>query len=131
MRLSEVSVLIVEDVNAMQVQIKEMLKTFGFEKIHLSSNGAEALEWMSKNPVHVALVDWHMEPMTGLDLLKMVRADGKLSGICVVMVTADSTKESVVTAIKSGVDEYLVKPITAQAIEEKIIFLLTKKKVLS
>ncbi len=131
MTLQEVSVLIVDDVNSVRLQIKELLKTFGFAKIHLFSNGAEAAAFAKTNECHLILADWHMEPMNGLELLKQIRADEKTKGAAFVMITAESTKEGVIQAIQAGVDDYLVKPMTLEQVQNKVFHIITKKKVLS
>jgi two-component system chemotaxis response regulator CheY len=127
----EVGILVVDDVNTMRVQIKELLKGFGFRKVTLAGNGEEAKGMLETETVNLILCDWHMAPTDGLELLKYVRAHDTHKGVAFVMVTAEGTKEKVVEAIKSGVDDYLVKPLTIEQIQNKVYGVLIRKKVLA
>jgi len=127
--LHEISVLVVDDVNAMRVQIRDMLQTFGFSKIDLASNGEEAKVLLNEKSYQLILADWHMEPGNGLQLLKYCRVHSKHGNAAFVMVTAEGVKERVVEAIVSGVDDYLIKPLTPVQIQNKIYAVLVKKKV--
>lgn len=127
----EVGILVVDDVNTMRVQIKDLLKTFGFKKITLASNGEEAKGFLEAEPIHLILCDWHMAPVDGMEFLKYVRAHDTHKGTAFVMVTAEGTKEKVVEAIKSGVDDYLVKPLTPVQIQNKVYGVLLRKQVLA
>lgn len=131
MELNEVNVLVVDDVNTMRIYVRDLLKTFGFNKIHVASSGEEAKQLMTaQGPIHLILSDWRMEPTDGLNFLGFVRGNPQTSQIPFIMVTADGAKESVITAIKSGVDDYIVKPITVNQIQLKVLQLLIKKKVI-
>ncbi len=127
----DISILVVDDVNTMRVQIKELLVSFGFRKVTFASNGEEAKKILDAQACHLVLCDLHMEPTNGLDVLRFVRSssNGK-SMLPFIMVTADSTIESVKSSIKEGVDDYLVKPLTAKQIEIKVYGVLLKKGVL-
>jgi two-component system, chemotaxis family, chemotaxis protein CheY len=127
----EVGILIVDDVNAMRVQIKELLKSLGFRKVMLAANGEEAKQIIAVEPPHLMLVDWHMAPCDGMELLKYVRAHRLHKEVAFIMVTAETTKERVMEAIKSGVDDYLIKPLTPIQIQSKVYGILLKKQVLS
>jgi two-component system chemotaxis response regulator CheY len=124
----ESRILIVDDVNTMRMQIKELLKTFGFQHLQTVSNGEEAKLELTKNPYNLVLADWHMEPCDGMALLKHVRQDPALKNLAFVMITAESTKERVMEAIKSGVDDYLIKPLTRVQIETKVYSVLLKRR---
>jgi two-component system chemotaxis response regulator CheY len=124
----ESRILIVDDVNTMRMQIKELLKAFGFQNLAMVSNGEEAKIELTKNPYDLILCDWHMEPCDGLELLKHVRKDTHFKAIAFVLITAESTKERVIEAIKSGVDDYLIKPLTRVQIETKVYSVLLKKR---
>lgn len=127
----EVGILVVDDVNTMQVQIKELLSSFGFRKVTLAANGEQAKAVLNAQPIHLILSDWHMQPTDGMDLLQFVRTSEQLKSIPFIMVTAESTKELVVQAIKSGVDDYLVKPLTPAQIQNKVYGVLLRKQVLA
>ena len=124
----ESNILVVDDVNTMRTQIKELLIGFGFKNVNTVANGEEAKVALSASQYHLILADWHMEPTNGMELLKFVRGNPSLKGIAYVMITAESTKERVVEAIKAGVDDYLVKPLTRAQIESKVYTILLKKR---
>lgn len=124
----ESRILIVDDVNTMRMQIKELLKTFGFQHLQTVANGEEAKIELAKNPYNLVLADWHMEPGDGMSLLKHVRQNPALKNVAFVMITAESTKERVLEAIKSGVDDYLIKPLTRAQIETKVYSVLLKRR---
>lgn len=127
----EVGILVVDDVNTMRVQIKDLLKSFGFQKITLAEGGEAAKRALDQESIQLVLCDWHMAPTDGMELLKHVRANGKVKDVPFIMVTAESTKEKVVEAIKSGVDDYLVKPLTLDQIQSKVYGVLLRKQVLA
>jgi two-component system, chemotaxis family, chemotaxis protein CheY len=126
----EVGILVVDDVNTMRVQIKDLLKQFGFRKVTLAANGEEAKGFLETEAVHLIMCDWHMTPVDGMEFLKYVRAHDRHKATPFIMVTAESTKEKVVEAIKSGVDDYLVKPLTPIQIQNKVYGVLLRKQVL-
>ena len=130
MMREEVSILVVDDVNAMRVQVKELLNSFGFTKVQVAENGEQAKQMMETQTFHLFLVDWHMSPTDGFDLLKHTRSHPKYKDAAFVMVTAESTKDKVVEAVKSGVDDYLIKPLTLEAIQSKVYAALLKRQVL-
>ena len=131
MKIQDVSVLVVDDVDAMTAQIKELLKKAGFEKVLTAKNGVEAREILATGEIHIVLCDWHMAPFSGIELLKVIRQTANLAELAFIMVTAERTSESVVKAIKSGVDDYLLKPLTIEQIYNKVFKVLVNKKVLS
>ena len=126
----DVATLIVDDVHSVRAQIKELLQINGFWKIKTAANGAEAQVILSSEPIQLVIVDWQMNPVDGMELLKFIRTSPKLKSMVVVMLTAESTKERVIDAIKAGIDHYVVKPMTPEHIKTKLMELLTKKKVL-
>lgn len=127
MQKDEVSILVVDDVNTVRLQIRELLKSFGFKNITLAESGIEAKVLLDLTPFHLVVADWHMSPMNGLELLKYIRSQPKYQKLAFVMVTAENTKESVISAIQSGVDDYLMKPLTPMAVQNKIYGALLKK----
>ena len=122
------NILVVEDVNSMRIQIKDLLKAFGFKNIITVGNGEEAKAELVSKTYHLVLADWHMEPTNGMDLLKFVRSNPSLKEMAYLMITAETTKERVVEAIKAGVDDYLIKPLTRAQIETKVYSVLLKKR---
>ncbi|MTW19140.1 response regulator [Rhodoplanes serenus] len=113
-------VLVVDDYNTMIRIIRNLLKQIGFEDIDDAADGSAALNKMREKRYGLVISDWNMEPMTGYELLKEVRADPGLSKTPFIMVTAESKTENVIAAKKAGVNNYIVKPFNAQTLQSKI-----------
>src|SRR6266849_10501280 len=113
-------VLVVDDYNTMVRIIRNLLKQLGFVNIDDASDGTAALAKMRARTYGLVISDWNMEPMTGYDLLKEVRADPVLGKTRFIMVTAESKTENVIAAKKAGVNNYIVKPFNAQTLRSKI-----------
>ena len=113
-------VLVVDDYNTMIRIIRNLLKQIGFEDIDDAADGSAALARMREKKYGLVISDWNMEPMTGYELLKEVRADPGLSKTPFIMVTAESKTENVIAAKKAGVNNYIVKPFNAQTLQSKI-----------
>jgi two-component system chemotaxis response regulator CheY len=113
-------ILVVDDYNTMIRIIRNLLKQLGFENIDDASDGTAALAKMRDKKYGLVISDWNMEPMTGYDLLKEVRADPTLTQTPFIMVTAESKTENVIAAKKAGVSNYIVKPFNAQTLKSKI-----------
>lgn len=113
-------VLIVDDYSTMIRIIRNLLRQLGFEHIDDASDGSAALAKMEQRKYGLVISDWNMEPMTGYDLLKLVRANPGLSATPFIMVTAESKTENVIAAKKAGVSNYIVKPFNAQTLKSKI-----------
>jgi two-component system chemotaxis response regulator CheY len=113
-------VLVVDDYNTMIRIIRNLLKQLGFEDVDDAADGSAALAKMKEKKYGLVISDWNMEPMTGYELLKEVRADSSLSKTPFIMVTAESKTENVIAAKKAGVNNYIVKPFNAQTLKTKI-----------
>ncbi|OPL15969.1 MAG: histidine kinase [delta proteobacterium MLS_D] len=113
-------VLVVDDFSTMRKVIRNLLKQLGYENIVEAEDGVAALEVLRSQKIDFVISDWNMPNMSGLELLKQVRADGSLSKTPFLMVTAETLKDNVVEAVKAGVDNYIVKPFTADVLSEKI-----------
>ncbi|MEN3375089.1 MAG: two-component system, chemotaxis family, chemotaxis protein CheY [Hyphomicrobiales bacterium] len=113
-------VLVVDDYNTMIRIIRNLLKQLGFEDVDDASDGSAALAKMRDKKYGLVISDWNMEPMTGYELLKEVRADPGLTKTPFIMVTAESKTENVIAAKKAGVNNYIVKPFNAQTLKTKI-----------
>ena len=113
-------VLVVDDYSTMIRIIRNLLKQIGFEDVDDANDGATALAKMRARKYGLVISDWNMEPMTGYELLKEVRADPGLSKTPFIMVTAESKTENVIAAKKAGVNNYIVKPFNAQTLQSKI-----------
>jgi two-component system chemotaxis response regulator CheY len=125
----DVNVLIVDDVNAIRVQLKEILKSFGFKKMKAVQNAEEAMQILEDEQFQIILCDWHVGPTSGLEFLKYVRQHPDFKNLAFVMVTAENTKEGVLQAIQAGIDDYIVKPITIASMD-KVHRALIKRQVL-
>lgn len=113
-------ILIVDDFSTMRRIIKNLLRDLGFSNTHEADDGATALPMLKSGDFDFLVTDWNMPGMQGIDLLKAVRADAKLSSLPVLMVTAESKRDQIVEAAQAGVNGYIVKPFTAQTLKEKI-----------
>jgi two-component system, chemotaxis family, chemotaxis protein CheY len=122
---SNMAILVVDDYNTMVRIIRKLLKQIGYENVDEASNGEEALTKIKAKNYGLIISDWNMEPMTGFDLLKHVRADEGTSKTPFILVTAESKAENVMAAQKAGVSSYLVKPFSAPVLKEKIDSVLT------
>ena len=115
-----IPILIVDDYNTMIRIIRNLLRQLGFEHIDEANDGTMALAKMRARQYGLVISDWNMEPMTGYDLLKEMRADPQLGRTPFIMVTAESKTENVIAAKKAGVSNYIVKPFNAQTLKTKI-----------
>jgi len=113
-------ILVVDDFATMRKVIKNLLRQVGYENIAEAEDGVTALEVLKSHKIDFIISDWNMPNMNGLEFLKAVRADGELSSLPFLMVTAEALKDNVVMAIKAGVSNYIVKPFTADVLNEKI-----------
>jgi two-component system chemotaxis response regulator CheY len=113
-------ILIVDDFSTMRRIIKNLLRDLGFSNTHEADDGQTALPMLRNGDFQFLVTDWNMPGMTGIDLLKAVRADEKLSALPVLMVTAEAKRDQIIEAAQAGVNGYVVKPFTAQALKEKI-----------
>ena len=113
-------VLVVDDYNTMIRIIRNLLKQLGFEDIDDASDGSAALAKLREKKYGLVISDWNMEPMTGYDLLKHVRADPTLNTTPFIMVTAESKTANVIAAKQAGVNNYIVKPFNAETLKTKI-----------
>lgn len=114
-------VLVVDDYATMRRIIRNLLNQIGYSDVDESADGADALSRLRSGVTYgLVISDWNMEPMTGYDLLREVRADPKIKGVPFIMVTAESKTDNVIAAKKAGVDNYIVKPFNAQTLQGKI-----------
>ena len=97
-----------------------MLEQLGFKNIDEAEDGQVALKKLKEKDYDFVITDWNMPNMTGLELVEQIRSDGQLKHLPILMVTAEAKKENVIAAIKAGVNNYIVKPFTAETLKEKI-----------
>lgn len=113
-------ILIVDDYKTMLRIIRNLLLQLNFTNIEEATDGSMALRKLREAPFSLVISDWNMEPMTGLQLLKEVRADAKLKDMPFIMITAEAKTENVVMAKKAGVSNYIVKPFNAETLKGKM-----------
>lgn len=111
-------ILLVDDSRTIRNIQKNTLKTLGHEDVLEAADGLEALASLGQNKVDLMLVDWNMPNMDGISLIRKVRETDKT--IPIIMVTTEAEKSRVIEAVKAGVNNYVVKPFTAETLSEKI-----------
>ena len=117
-------VLIVDDYKTMLRILGNLLKQLKFSNIEDAMDGSEALRKLRVDNFGLVISDWNMEPMTGIELLREVRADEKLKHLPFIMITAESKSENVIAAKEAGVSNYIVKPFNAETLKGKIVSVL-------
>lgn len=113
-------VLAVDDSATMRRIIKNQLKQSGFEEVDEAENGKQALTMLGAGQYDLLITDWNMPEMCGLDLVVEVRKSEPLKKIPILMITTVSAKEDIVTALKAGVNNYVVKPFDAATLQAKV-----------
>jgi two-component system chemotaxis response regulator CheY len=116
----EMEVLIVDDAVAVRRIVRGLLKELGFKHMREAENGQLALDALKKKKADFVVSDWNMPVMTGIDLLRAIRADETLKSTPVLMVTAEAKQENIVAAVQAGVSHYIVKPFNAATLQEKL-----------
>ncbi len=117
-------VLIVDDYRTMLRILRNLLRQLDFRNVHEATDGSDALQKLKEGGFGLIISDWNMEPMTGIQLLRAVRADDKLKHIPFIMVTAESKPENVIAAKQAGVSNYIVKPFNAETLRGKMASVL-------
>ena len=113
-------ILVVDDFSTMRRIVKNLLKDLGFTNTSEADDGSSALPMLQGGDFDFVVTDWNMPGMTGIELLKHIRADKRLKSLPVLMVTAEAKRDQIVAAAQAGVNGYVVKPFTAAALKEKI-----------
>ena len=113
-------IMVVDDMSTMRRIVKNIFKQLGFQNIEEAENGQEALTKIRADRYGFVVSDWNMPVMSGIELLRAIRADGVLKDIPVLMVTAEAQKDNIVEAVQAGVSNYIVKPFTAEVLQEKM-----------
>lgn len=115
-----IRILIVDDFSTMRRIVKNLLNDLGFSNFAEADDGNSALLELRKNSFDLVVTDWNMPGMPGIDLLKAIRADAALAKIPVLMVTAEAKREQIIEAAQSGVNGYIIKPFTADTLQDKL-----------
>lgn len=115
-----IRILIVDDFSTMRRIVKNLLNDLGFSNFAEADDGNSALIELRKGAFDLVVTDWNMPGMPGIDLLKAIRADAALAKIPVLMVTAEAKREQIIEAAQSGVNGYIIKPFTADTLQDKL-----------
>lgn len=113
-------ILVVDDFSTMRRIVKNLLRELGFTNIEEADDGLTALPMLKTGSFDFLVTDWNMPGMEGIDLLKAVRAEPSIASLPVLMVTAEARRDQIVVAAEAGVNGYVIKPFTAQSLQEKI-----------
>ncbi len=113
-------ILVVDDFSTMRRIIKNLLTDLGYSNISEADDGSTALVALNQGNFDFVVTDWNMPGTTGIELLKAIRADARLKSLPVLMVTAEAKREQIIEAAQAGVNGYVIKPFTAQTLEEKL-----------
>lgn len=118
----DMSILIVDDYKTMLRIVRSLLSQLGFRNIEEATDGQMAMNMVNERPFAYGLIisDWNMQPVTGLDLLKSVRANPQTAKLPFIMITAEARAENVAAARAAGVNNYIIKPFTQQVLKQKL-----------
>ena len=117
--------LVVDDSSTMRRIIKNTLSRLGYEDVLEGEDGVQGWDVLNENSdIGMLITDWNMPEMNGLELVKKVRADTRFKDLPIIMVTTEGGKTEVITALKAGVNNYIVKPFTPQVLKEKLAAVL-------
>ena len=119
-------ILIVDDFSTMRRIIKNLLNDLGYTNTAEADDGSTALTALAQGSFDFVVTDWNMPGMTGIELLKAIRADDRFKTLPVLMVTAEARKEDIVAAAQGGAAGYIVKPFTKATLEEKVNLIIKK-----
>ena len=113
-------VLVVDDFSTMRRIVRNILRQLGFNNVVEADDGTTAWEVLNREKVEFIVSDWNMPQMTGIDLLRKVRASEQFADIPFLMVTAEAQQENIIEAVQAKVSNYIVKPFTADTMKQKI-----------
>jgi two-component system chemotaxis response regulator CheY len=117
-------ILVVDDYKTMVRIVRNLLHQLGFEDVDEANDGASALAKLRARRFGLVISDWAMEPMNGLELLQQVRADPELKAMPFIMITAENRKDRVSKAEQAGANGYIVKPFTAETLNDRIALVM-------
>jgi two-component system chemotaxis response regulator CheY len=122
----DMKIWVVDDFATMRKVVRNLLKQGGYENVVEAEDGVSAMRTIKSQKIDFIISDWNMPNMTGIELLKAVRADAEVSATPFLMVTAEALQDNVIAAVKAGVSNYIVKPFTAEVLSEKIAKIVEK-----
>lgn len=120
MGIENTKFLVVDDFSTMRRIVRNLLKELGFANVQEAEDGVDALNKLRSETFDFVVSDWNMPNMSGIDMLREIRADANLKHLPVLMVTAEAKKENIILAAQTGASGYVVKPFTAATLDEKL-----------
>ena len=117
---TDMKILVVDDFSTMRRIVKNLLGELGFTNMQEADDGSTAITALQAGDFEFVVTDWNMPGMTGIELLRAIRADAKLAHLPVLMVTAEASREQIIEAAQAGVNGYIIKPFTAVTLKETI-----------
>jgi two-component system chemotaxis response regulator CheY len=121
------SALVVDDFSTMRRIVGNLMRELGFVRVQEAENGADALRRLEAESFDFVVSDWNMPTMTGIELLREVRAREHLAHLPFLLITAEARKENIIEAAQAGADGYIVKPFTGAVLGEKVNAILKRK----
>ena len=115
-----INILVVDDYKSMTRIVRSLMEQLGFHNVDEALNGPDALALIQSKDYGLVLSDWNMQPMSGFELLKKVRAEPRTKDLPFVMVTAEAKVDNVVAARQAGVNNYIIKPFTLAVLKQKL-----------
>ncbi len=116
----DIRILVVDDSVGIRLAAKKVFQNLGFLNVSVADDGTTALEELKKGPFELVVADWNMPKMSGIELLKAMRAENSLKDIPFLLVTGDEDQDKIMTAIKAGISSFMTKPYDAKVLSEKI-----------
>lgn len=124
--LSSKVILVIDDQNSMRSVVKSYFRDFGFERVKTAIDGQDGLNFLMQHPVDIVICDWQMPKISGIELLKLLRASEESATLPFLMMTSTSDVNAVKDAMQSGVSDYMIKPFKPSQLGFKVIQLLSK-----
>lgn len=121
-------ILVIDDQNSMRSVVKSYFRDFGFEKVKTAIDGKDGLNFLMQHPVDIVICDWQMPKISGIELLKLLRASEESATLPFLMMTSTSDVNAVKDAMQQGVSDYMIKPFKPSQLGFKVIQLLNKSK---
>lgn len=118
--------LVVDDFSTMRRIVRNLLKELGYTNVDEAEDGVVALQKLSAGGIDFVVTDWNMPNMTGIELLRAIRANPQIAHLPVLMITAEAKKENIIEAAQAGASGYIVKPFTAATMAEKMAKIFEK-----
>ena len=126
--MANLKILVADDFGTMQKIIRNILLELGYTKLFFANDGEKAYKILLKEEIDLVISDWNMPQMTGIELLKLVKSKSKFQKIKFIMVTAEGEKTRILEAVAAHVDQYIIKPFTADSLKEKIDAVFSEAK---